>query len=65
MLGNWSLGDYFKGEEIPWLFCFLTDIVGMNPKNLYVTYYLGKKEFSIPKDKEAAGLCAKVFCERN
>src|SRR3984957_8257268 len=37
MLGNWSLGDYFKQEQIEWLFEFLTDVVGLDPKKLYVT----------------------------
>jgi alanyl-tRNA synthetase len=61
MLGNWSLGDYYKGEEIPWLFEFLTDTVGLDPKNLYVTCYIGNKDFNIPKDTEAADLWADLF----
>jgi alanyl-tRNA synthetase len=61
MLGNWSLGDYFKGEEIPWLFEFLVEVVGLDPGKLYVTCYIGNKEFSIPKDEEAAGLWEKLF----
>lgn len=61
MLGNWSLGDYFKGEQIPWLFEFLIDKVGLDPKKLYVTCYIGNKEFEIPKDGEAAGLWQGLF----
>lgn len=61
MLGNWSLGDYFKADEIPWLFEFLTDVVGLDPKKLYVTCYLGNKEFDIPKDTEAAELWTGLF----
>lgn len=61
MLGNWSLGDYFKGEEIPWLFEFLTDVVGLDPNKLYVTCYIGNQEFDIPKDTEAAILWKDLF----
>ena len=61
MLGNWSLGDYFKGEEVPWLFEFLTEKVGLDPSRLYVTCYIGHEEFGIPKDTVAAGLWAKLF----
>jgi len=61
MLGNWSLGDYFKGEEIPWLFEFLTDVVGLDPNKLYVTCYIGNEQFNVPKDEEAADLWAKLF----
>ncbi len=61
MLGNWSLGDYFKAEEIPWLFEFLTDVVGLDPAKLYITCYIGSQEFSIPKDTEAAGLWSNLF----
>jgi alanyl-tRNA synthetase len=65
MLGNWSLGDYFKQEEIPWLFEFLTDIVGLDPARLYVTCYIGNTEFKIPKDTEAADLWAGLFANKN
>jgi alanyl-tRNA synthetase len=64
MLGNWSLGDYYKGEEIPWLFEFLTDVVGLDPAKLYVTCYIGNKEFGIPKDSEAAELWADLFLKK-
>jgi len=64
MLGNWSLGDYFKEEEIPWLFEFLTDVVGLDPNKLYVTCYQGNEGFNIPKDTEAAELWQKLFKEK-
>ncbi|HSX44916.1 MAG TPA: alanine--tRNA ligase [Candidatus Saccharimonadales bacterium] len=61
MLGNWSLGDYFKDEEISWLFDFLTKKVGLDPNKLYITCYIGNKEFDIPKDTTAADLWRKLF----
>jgi alanyl-tRNA synthetase len=61
MLGNWSLGDYFKQDEVKWLFEFLTDVVGLDPNKLYVTCYIGNKEFEIPKDEEAAKLWTELF----
>src|ERR1700722_16291820 len=63
MLGNWSLGDYFKAEEIPWLFEFLTDEVKLDPNKLYVTCYRGSEEFNIPKDTEAAELWKGLFAK--
>jgi len=65
MLGNWSLGDYFKQEEITWLFEFLVDEIGLDPSKLYVTCYLGNTEFNIPKDTEAAGIWAGLFKSKN
>ncbi len=64
MLGNWSLGDYYKAEEIPWLFEFLTDVVGLDPERLYVTCYIGNQEFDIPKDEESAKLWTKLFATK-
>ncbi|MES2971119.1 MAG: alanine--tRNA ligase [Patescibacteria group bacterium] len=64
MLGNWSLGDYFKTEEIPWLFEFLTDVVGLDPAKLYITCYIGNKEFDIHKDTEAAQLWTELFKQK-
>lgn len=64
MLGNWSLGDYFKAEQIPWMFEFLTEVVGLDPAKLYVTCYIGNEAFNIPKDTEAAGLWEKLFADK-
>lgn len=64
MLGNWSLGDYFKAEQIPWMWEFLTDVVKINPENLYVTCFIGAPEYDIPKDTEAAELWQKLFASK-
>src|SRR3982074_2164975 len=40
MLGNWSFGEYFKEEQIPWMFEFLVDVVGIDPNKLYVTCFI-------------------------
>ncbi|MBR0431742.1 alanine--tRNA ligase [Candidatus Saccharibacteria bacterium] len=63
MLGNWSLGDYFKEEQIRNFFEFLTKEVGLNPENIYVTCFIGNKEYGIPKDDEAAAIWQQVFKE--
>lgn len=59
MLGNWSLGDYFKKEQLPWFFEFLTKVVGLDPKRLYVTVFEGSD--SVPKDKESIKLWQELF----
>jgi len=61
MLGNWSLGDYFKKEQLPWFFEFLTDVVGLDPNKLYVTCYSGDEKLGIPKDTEAAEIWKNLF----
>lgn len=61
MLGNWSLGDYFKAEQLPWFFEFLTDVVGLEPERLYVTAFAGDETTGIPRDEEAAELWKKLF----
>ena len=45
MLGNWSLGDYFKSEEIPWLWEFLTVELGLPKEKLYITVFAGDRDF--------------------
>lgn len=65
MLGNWSLGDYFKAEQISWMFEFLTEIVGLDPNKLYVTCFIGAPEYDIPKDTEAAEIWQKLFAAKN
>jgi alanyl-tRNA synthetase len=44
MLGNWSLGDYFKNEQLKWFFEFLVDEIGVDPVNLYVTVFIGDEK---------------------
>lgn len=61
MLGNWSLGDYFKKEQIPWFFEFLTEVVGLDPERLYVTCFIGDKKHGIPRDDEAAHIWQELF----
>ena len=63
MLGNWSLGDYFKEEQIRGFFEFLTKVVGLDPNKIYVTCFIGNKKYGIPKDTEAADIWKKVFKE--
>ncbi len=63
MLGNWSLGDYFKEEQIRGFFEFLTKVVGLDPEKIYVTCFIGNEKYGIPKDTEAAEIWQKVFKE--
>lgn len=64
MLGNWSMGDYFKEQQIRWFFEFLTDIVGLDPAKIYVTCFIGDESNGIPRDDEAADIWQKVFAEK-
>ncbi|MFC2385268.1 MAG: alanine--tRNA ligase [Candidatus Nanosyncoccus sp.] len=63
MLGNWSLGDYFKNQQIPAFFKFLTEEVGLDPHKIYVTCFIGSEKYGIPKDTEAAEIWQQVFRE--
>lgn len=64
MLGNWSLGDYFKEQQIRWFFEFMVDVVGLDPQKIYVTAFIGDEAHGIPRDDEAANIWQKVFTER-
>jgi alanyl-tRNA synthetase len=63
MLGNWSLGDYFKREQIPFVFEFLTQKIGVDPQKLFVTVFRGDEQNNIPKDTEAIELWKSLFKE--
>lgn len=64
MLGNWSLGDYFKEQQIEWFFEFLTDIVGLDPNKIYVTCFMGDEKYGIDRDDEAAQIWQKLFAKK-
>ncbi len=62
MMGNWSLGDYFKKEAISWSFEFLTsekEGLGLDPRRLYVTVFEGDE--NAPKDVEAYQVWKEIF----
>ena len=64
MLGNWSLGDYFKEQQIRQFFEFLTDVVGLDPSKIYVSCFIGNEKYNIPRDDESAEIWQKVFTEK-
>lgn len=61
MLGNWSLGDYFKEEAINWSFEFLTNQkwLGLDPKRIYISVFEGDADAA--KDKESIAIWQKIF----
>ncbi len=66
MMGNWSLGDYFKKEAIEWSYEFLTskeEGLGLNPSQLYVTVFEGDANAS--RDEEAALIWREIFKKNN
>jgi len=66
MLGNWSLGDYFKEEAITWSYEFLTskeEGLGLDPSRLYVTVFEGDE--NSPQDREAYDIWQKIFDKNN
>lgn len=61
MIGNWSFGDYFKKEQIPFFYNFLTKELGIDSKKLYVTCFIGDTQNNIPKDSEAVEIWKELF----
>ena len=52
MLGNWSLGDYFKQDSLTWSYTFLTQVLRLDPGKLAVTVFAGDED--APRDEESA-----------
>ena len=65
MMGNWSLGDYFKKEAINWSFELLTskEGFGLDPNRIYVTCFEGDE--NAPKDEESASIWKEIFEKNN
>jgi alanyl-tRNA synthetase len=64
MLGNWSFGDYFNQEQLPWIFEFLTEEIGLDPSKLYVTIFSGDGKSNLPRDTESAEIWKKLFAAK-
>ena len=58
MLGNWSIGDYFKEDAVNWAWELLTEVYGLEKDRLYVTVFGGDENDGLPRDNEAVGLWA-------
>lgn len=58
MLGNWSLGGYFKQEQLPWFWEFLTKVLNLPDNRLYVSVFEGNKE--VEKDETSAQIWQKL-----
>jgi alanyl-tRNA synthetase len=65
MMGNWSLGDYFKEEQLNWLFEFLTLELKLDPKRIYVSVFRGNEEIGIKKDIESVRIWQDIFKKNN
>lgn len=66
MMGNWSLGDYFKEDAIKWSYEFLTskeEGLGLDPRRLYVTCFEGDE--NAKKDEESASIWREIFKKDN
>ncbi len=64
MLGNWSLGDYWKEEQLSWMFEFLTNVAGLDPQKIYVTVFAGDDDAAIPRETEAVEIWKRLFKEK-
>ncbi len=64
MLGNWSLGDYFKQDQLTWAFTFFTEVVGIPVEKLFVTVFEGNDTLGIPRDTEAVEIWQKLFASK-
>lgn len=60
MLGNWSLGDYFKQEQLAWFWEFLTKELGLPKDKLWVTCFEGDEKLDLPRDEESAAMWKKL-----
>ena len=58
MLGNWSLGDYFKAEQLSWVYEFLTKEISLDKERLWVSVFEGVE--GVPKDTESASIWKKL-----
>jgi len=61
MIGNWSLGDYFKKEQLIWVYEFLIEHLGLDPQRLYGSVFAGDE--NVPKDTESVEILTRIFAK--
>ena len=61
MLGNWSLGDYFKKEQLNAWYEFLVDELRLDPNRLYQSVYLGDESIGVDRDNESVAILKDIF----
>ncbi|EKE00220.1 MAG: hypothetical protein ACD_22C00072G0003 [uncultured bacterium] len=61
MMGNWSLGDYFKKEQLSWVYEFLIDQLGLDITKMYATVFAG--DSTSPKDEESIAILKDTFAK--
>ena len=65
MLGNWSFGDYFKEEQIMWMFYFFVKEYNLDLNHFYISCFSGNESLGVPRDTFSAELWQKLFREHN
>ena len=63
MMGNWSLGDYFKEEQLSWVWEYLTKELQLSPEKLYVSCFEGNSD--VPKDAVSERIWKKLGLQDN
>lgn len=61
MIGNWSLGDYFKEQQLPWAYEFYVEVMGLDINKMYATVFAGDAD--APKDTESIELIKSIFAK--
>lgn len=64
MIGNWSLGDYFKEDQLSWFFNFLVDEIKLDVNKIYVTCFRGDDQHKLAKDEQSALILQNLYKER-
>jgi len=63
MAGNWSLGDYFKNEQLEWIFDFLVNELMLDPKKIRVTVHAWERSYGIWADHDAVKIRQEQFAK--
>lgn len=63
MMGNWSLGDYFKNEALKYSIEFLSDVLMIPKDRIWATIFAGSKKHAIPRDSESENILKSLWIQ--